>query len=90
MLLSLALPLAGAMLVLALLLSAWRLVRGPAAVDRILALDTLYVVALALFVLLGIWQGHRLGFELAALIALLGFLGTVVLAAFIARGRIIE
>lgn len=88
--LALALPLAAAMLVLALVLAAWRLARGPALVDRILALDTLYVVALALFVLLGLWQGHRLGFELALLIALLGFFGTVALAAFGARGRIVE
>ena len=36
--------------VLALLLNAWRLLRGPGLPDRILALDTLYINALALLV----------------------------------------
>jgi multicomponent K+:H+ antiporter subunit F len=89
-LLAICLPLAAAMLVVALLLSAWRLLVGPSAADRILALDTLYMVALALFVLAGMWLGHRLVFELALLIALLGFLGTVVVARFVARGKVVE
>jgi hypothetical protein len=37
------LPYVAGAFVLALLLNAWRLLRGPAVVDRILALDTLYI-----------------------------------------------
>jgi multicomponent K+:H+ antiporter subunit F len=84
------LPIAGLIFVLALLLNAWRLLRGPSMADRILALDTLAINALALLVLLGLWQGQQLGFEVALLIALFGFIGTVVLAKFIARGVIVE
>lgn len=76
-------------LALALALAAWRLLRGPGAADRILALDTLYINALALLVVLGIWLGSAVHFEVALLIGLFGFVGTVVLATFVLRGRIV-
>ncbi|KNZ34327.1 MAG: cation:proton antiporter [Methylibium sp. NZG] len=75
---------------LALLLNAWRLLRGPSAADRILALDTLYINTLALLVLLGIGLGTELYFEAALLIAMLGFIGTVVLSKYLLRGNIVE
>lgn len=76
--------------VLAMLLCAWRLVRGPELADRVLALDTLYVNALALLVVLGLAWGHKLLFEVALLIALMGFIGTVVLAKFMLRRDLTE
>lgn len=85
-----AVPVAFALLCGALLLNMWRLLRGPSAVDRVLALDTLYVNTVALLVLLGIVRGTSLYFEAALLIAMLGFVGTVALAKFILRGDIIE
>jgi len=90
MILAAILPWAIAAFALALLLSAWRLVRGPSLPDRILALDTLYINALALLVLEGVRQGHALYFEVALLIGLLGFVGTVVLSKFVMRGDITE
>ena len=85
-----ALDFATAAVGLALLLCVWRLLRGPEAVDRVLALDTMYVNVVALVVLLGIRQGTDLYFEAALLIALLGFAGTVALARYLSRGDIIE
>ncbi len=75
---------------IALLLNAWRLLRGPDATDRILALDTLYINAAALIVLYGILIGRADFFEAALLIALLGFVSTMALAKFLLRGDIIE
>ncbi len=75
---------------LALALNAWRLLRGPGLPDRILALDTLYINALALIVVLGLWLETKSYFEAAMLIALLGFVGTAVLAKFVMRGDIVE
>ena len=89
-LLAAVLPWAIGAFVLALLLTAWRLARGPDLPDRILALDTLYVNALALLVALGLLWNTRVYFEVAMLIGLLGFIGTVVLVKFIARGDITE
>lgn len=89
-LLAAVLPWAIGAFALAMALTAWRLLRGPAAVDRVLALDTLYINALALLVLLGVAWDTALYFEAALLIALLGFAGTVVLAKFLLRGDIVE
>jgi multicomponent K+:H+ antiporter subunit F len=56
-------PIAFALVGTAAMLSFWRLLRGPSAPDRILALDTLYVNTIALLVLLGIHLGSALYFE---------------------------
>jgi multicomponent K+:H+ antiporter subunit F len=88
--LKLAVAAALTLLGIALLLSAWRLVRGPDATDRILALDTLYINAAAMIVLYGVHIGRPEFFEAALLIALLGFVSTMALAKFLLRGDIIE
>jgi multicomponent K+:H+ antiporter subunit F len=75
---------------LGLVLCAWRLLRGPEAPDRALALDTMYVNLVALVVLLGMRYGFELYFEAALLIALLGFVSTVALARYLSRGDVIE
>ncbi|MBD3619700.1 MAG: K+/H+ antiporter subunit F [Chromatiales bacterium] len=75
---------------LAVVLAFWRLLRGPSAPDRILALDTLYVNTIALLVLFGIHLGNNIYFEAALLIALMGFVGTVALCKYLLRGDIIE
>jgi multicomponent K+:H+ antiporter subunit F len=90
MILAVLLPWLAGVFVLAMLLNAWRLLVGPGLPDRILALDTLYINALALLVLLGIWLDTELYFDLALLIALLGFVSTVVLSKYVLRGDIVE
>ncbi len=71
-------------------MSLLRLLRGPSAPDRILALDTLYINTIALLVLLGIHLASPVYFEAALLIALMGFVGTVALTKYLLRGDIIE
>ena len=88
--LSVALTIAFTLVAAAFVLSFVRLLRGPHAPDRILALDTLYINAIALLVLVGIQLASPLYFEAALLIALVGFVGTVALAKFLLRGDIIE
>lgn len=83
-------PVCLGLLVVAMLLTLARLVRGPCLPDRVLALDTLYLNAIAMLILLGIWQGTNLYFEVALLIAVLGFVGTVAVAKYMLRGDIIE
>jgi multicomponent K+:H+ antiporter subunit F len=79
-----------AMITLALLLNVWRLVRGPSAVDRVLALDTFYINTIALLVLLGVARDSSFYFEAALVIAMMGFVGTVALCKFLLRGDIVE
>jgi multicomponent K+:H+ antiporter subunit F len=85
-----ALVIAMLLLGLAIALNLWRLVIGPSLPDRILALDTMYINAIALLILVGIYQGSAVYFEAALLIAVMGFVGTVALSKYLLRGDIIE
>lgn len=70
--------------------AAFRLMRGPRAQDRVLALDTLYLIAAMLLLVFGIRTGSPHYFEAALLIALLGFVSTAALSKFLMRGEVIE
>lgn len=86
----LALMIATGMVALAMLLSLFRLLRGPAAVDRVLAIDTLYINAIALLILFGMQLRSAIYFEAALVIAMLGFVSTVMLSKYLLRGDIVE
>ncbi|RVT48265.1 K+/H+ antiporter subunit F [Rheinheimera sediminis] len=75
---------------LALLLNFYAAIRGPSVIDRLLALDTMYINSIALLLLYGIYLGISLNFEVALLIAMLGFVSTVAVCKFLLRGDIIE
>lgn len=71
-------------------LTAWRLLAGPSSVDRVLAIDTMYINTVGLVILLGLRLSSDLLFEASLVIALLGFISTVALARFVARGDVME
>ncbi len=73
-----------------LLLNLWRIRFAPGVVDRILALDTMVINAIALLNVYGILQGTAVYFEVSLLIAMFGFVSTVAYCRFILRGYIIE
>lgn len=75
---------------LSLVLNLARLFTAPTLTDRILALDTMSVNAIALVVLYGIWAGTGLYLEIAVIIALTSFVGTVAYCKYLLRGSIIE
>jgi len=75
---------------IAMLLAVWRLLRGPTVPDRILALDTLNVTAIAELMLLGMHLKSAVYFEAALIIAMLGFVSTVVLSKYVIRRDIVE
>jgi multicomponent K+:H+ antiporter subunit F len=76
--------------VCAMLLCMLRLIAGPSAQDRVLALDTLWMCGMLLALMLGIRFGSLIYFEAALLIALIGFVSTIALAKFLMRGEVIE
>ena len=90
MLLTLAIGFVLICVLLAMLLCTLRLLIGPSAHDRVLALDTLWMCCMLLALVLGIRYGNQIFFETALLVALLGFVSTVALAKFLMRGEIIE
>ena len=75
---------------LAMAFAAFRVLWGPRAQDRVLALDTLYVNGMMLLLTFGIRTGTTLYFEAVLVIALLGFVSTSALAKFLMRGEVIE
>jgi len=76
--------------ILAMLFCTVRLLRGPAAQDRVLALDTLWMCGMMLALVLGIRFGSEIYFEAAMLIALTSFVSTIALAKFLLRGEVVE
>ncbi|ADX45876.1 K+/H+ antiporter subunit F [Paracidovorax avenae] len=88
--LSWALPLALAMLALAIVFALVRILKGPSAQDRVLALDCMYQSGMLAMLVLGIYYGSTHYFEAALLIALLGFASSTAMAKFLLRGEVIE
>lgn len=88
--LSIAASVAIGMVGLAMALNLWRLTRGPGLPDRVLALDTLAVNAIALVMLFDITVGNTVSFEAALLIAMTGFVGTAALCKYLLSGDVIE
>ncbi len=79
-----------ACLTLALGLNLWRLLKGPTVGDRIVALDTMAINAIAMIVLIGIAKANDTYFEAALLLAMVGFVSTVAYCKFMLRGDIVE
>lgn len=84
------LTIAEIMLALAMLAAVYRMIKGPRAQDRVLSLDALYINAMLLMVVFGIRSGTTIYFEVALIIAVLGFASSVALAKFLMRGEVIE
>jgi multicomponent K+:H+ antiporter subunit F len=77
-------------LALAMSFGGWRVLRGPRAQDRVLALDSVYLSAMLLLVTFAIRSGDLLYFEIALVLGALSFVSTLALAKFLMRGEVIE
>ena len=75
---------------IALLLNLWRLGTGPTLMDRVLAVDTMVINAIALIIYYGIYHSTTVYFEAALLFAMFGFISTVAYCRFVLRGDVIE
>lgn len=74
----------------ALMMNLWVVTTARDVGDRILALDTMFINAIALMILYGLAVSSEMFFEAAMIIAMLGFVSTVAYARFLLRGNIIE
>jgi len=75
---------------IAMVFGVMRLVRGPSAQDRVLALDFIYIVGMLVMLVLAIRFESSMYFEGALLMVLFGFVGSVAMAKFLLRGEAIE
>ena len=84
--------LSGALLILVLAMACTlsRLMTGPSAQDRVLALDCMYLNGMLAMLVLSIIYSSSMYFEAALLIALFGCVGSTAMAKFLLRGEVIE
>lgn len=75
---------------LAMAVGLLRVMRGPSAQDRVLAVDLLYTIGMLMMLVLAIRYDSEMYFEGAALMVLFGFVGSVAMAKFLLRGEAIE
>ena len=68
------------------LLAVVRLVRGPSVADRVVALDLLSAVAVGIMAAWSVAADDAVYLDVALLVALLAFLGTVAFAAYAEEG----
>jgi multicomponent Na+:H+ antiporter subunit F len=73
------------MLVVAYLLSFIRLVRGPSLPDRVVALDLIAALSVAMIIVYTIASDQRIFIDAAIVLALITFLGTVAFAQYVER-----
>lgn len=85
-----AIAIAIGMVIAAMLLNLFRMIRGPSLPDRVVALDTLSINTIALVMLFGIGISSTIYFEAALLIAMMGFVGTAAFCKFMLSGDVIE
>ena len=74
-------------LALALLLAAWRMVRGPSIADRFIALDMLTAIAAGFAGLTAVTTGRGVFLDVALGLALINFVATAAFAVFLERKR---
>ena len=85
-----ALKLALLLLAVAMLCAVTRLIIGPTAQDRVMALDCLYINGMLMMLVLGINYASNVYFEAAMLVAIFGFVSSTAIAKFLLRGEVIE
>jgi multicomponent Na+:H+ antiporter subunit F len=77
-----------AVLLISIFLALVRLIRGPAAADRIVALDLISILIVAFTATYSVYSGETSFLDVAIGYALIAFLGTVALARFLMREAI--
>lgn len=71
------------LIALSLLLTLIRFLKGPTAVDRVVAFDSMSIIATSLLVVLSFYFQKSLYLDIAFVFGLMGFIGTVVFAKFL-------
>ena len=74
-------------LTIALVLCAWRMVRGPSFADRFVALDMLTAIAVGFAALTALDTGRGAFLDIALGVSLINFIATAAFAVFLERKR---
>ncbi|PKP05040.1 MAG: cation:proton antiporter [Bacteroidetes bacterium HGW-Bacteroidetes-6] len=77
---------AGGLILLGMILSLWRFIKGPRTADRIMAFDVMTVSSIALMALIALFNNRIIYLDVALVYGLLSFTGVIVIARFIEKG----
>lgn len=72
------------------LLAGYRVVRGPTTPDRVVALDGIATNVIAIAVLFALQTGSGFFIDVSLVLAIIGFISTIVVARYVTEGDIIE
>jgi len=73
-------------LAIALLFCFYRLLVGPSLPDRVVAIDTITTVTIAMIAVYCIKESNAIFYDAILVLSILGFVGTVAMAKFLAKG----
>ena len=71
---------------LAVLLATLRALLGPTVADRVVAVDALTTITVALMVMLGVIYGREIYLDVALVYAVLAFMGVLIVARYMEGG----
>ena len=73
-------------MLLTLLLSLVRFIKGPSVVDKVVAFDSLTITSLVIIGVIAYLSNRMIYFDVAIVYGLLSFMGVIVIAKYIQRG----
>jgi len=73
------------LLLVALMLGFWRLLKGPSLADRVLVLDLISFIVIGMTVALAATSGEIIYLDAAVVLALISFMGTIAFAQFLKK-----
>lgn len=75
-----------AVIMLAIILALTRSIKGPTAPDRVVGVDIMVTITIALMVLLGLFFKRRIYLDVSLIYAVLSFVGVIAVARYLDRG----
>ena len=83
---NLLLTISGGIVLLSLLLTMIRFIKGPSSVDRTISLDVMTVASVGLIALIAHYTGRYIYLDVALIYGLISFLGILVIARYLEKG----
>lgn len=74
------------LIILSLLMTFFRLIKGPTVADRIVALDAMTIISISLIVLIAHFAQRLIYLDVAIVYGLVSFIGVVAFARYLERG----
>jgi multicomponent Na+:H+ antiporter subunit F len=80
------LTVAGVLMMIGILLSLYRFIKGPDITDRVISFDIMTIISVSIIALIAHFAGRIIYLDVALVYALLSFLSVVVIGRYIERG----